>query len=113
MDDDFNTAAALGIVFEGVKAINTFLKENDGSGQKALERAERFLRTIDSILGIIGVEEDDLHGDEEEIVALLKERETARRERKFSRSDEIRDSLAARGILLEDTPQGTKWKRRG
>ena len=113
MDDDFNTAAALGVVLEGVKGINTFLKENDGGGAKALERAEQFLRTIDSILGIIGIDIGEARGDEEEIEALLKERETARRERNFSRSDEIRDSLAARGILLEDTPQGTKWTRKG
>ena len=113
MDDDFNTAAALGIIFEGVKGINTFLKESTNPDAPSLERAEQFLRTVDSILGIIGIEEGEAHGDEDEIENLMKERETARRERNFSRSDEIRDSLAARGILLEDTPQGTKWKRRG
>lgn len=113
MDDDFNTAAALGIIFEGVKGINTFLKETAEPDESSLERAEQFLRTVDSILGIIGIDEEDAHGDEEEIENLLKEREAARRERNFSRSDEIRDSLTARGILLEDTPQGTKWKRKG
>lgn len=113
MDDDFNTAAALGIIFEGVKGINTFLKESTEPDEASLDKAEQFLRTVDSILGIIGIDDEKTHGDEEEIENLLKERETARRERNFSRSDEIRDSLAARGILLEDTPQGTKWKRRG
>ena len=62
-----------------------------------------------AVLGIFGPEDDQLL--DADIEALIEERQQARRDRDFARSDEIRDDLAARGIILEDTKDGVRWKR--
>lgn len=113
MDDDFNTAAALGILFDGVKAINTYLKENDVLDEKTLHAAESFLRKIDSVMGLLPSKGESSNEENRKIERLIAERDDARKRKDFKKSDEIRDGLAARGILLEDTPDGTKWKRKG
>jgi cysteinyl-tRNA synthetase len=112
MDDDFNTAAALGVVFEAVKAVNTTLKEHQPLEESFLECAENFFRKIDSVMGILVLDSEAQDEDAEEIERLIAERNDARKNRDFKKSDEIRDGLAARGVILEDTPDGTKWKRR-
>jgi len=112
MDDDFNTAAALGVVFEAVKAVNTTLKEQQPLEESFLECAENFFRKIDSVMGILVLDSEAQDEDAEEIERLIAERNDARKNRDFKKSDEIRDGLAARGVILEDTPDGTKWKRR-
>jgi cysteinyl-tRNA synthetase len=114
MDDDFNTAAAIGVLFEIVKLVNTWLKQ-DNLPIAFFEAAEGELRKLDDILGIIGIEDvfatsKDTEADE--IERLIEERDAARKTTNFARSDEIRDSLLARGVILEDTPHGTKWKRK-
>jgi len=116
MNDDFNTAAATGTLFEVVKLVNTWLK-NAREGNIALpvsffDAAEKELRKLDDILGVIGIESGETDKEAEEIDRLIEERNAARKTKNFTRSDEIRDSLLARGIVLEDTPQGTKWKRK-
>jgi cysteinyl-tRNA synthetase len=109
MDDDFNTAAALAAIHDLVREVNTVIaddmfQENDRAA--VLEAIEKF----DSVLGIFGPEESvDLDA---EIEALVEERQAARRERNFARSDEIRDLLAEKGIILEDTKDGVRWKRK-
>lgn len=115
MNDDFNTAAAVGVLFEIVKLVNTWLKDKR-EGKIALQpsffnAAEEKLRKLDDILGVIGIE-DSKDGEAEEIDRLIDERDTARKAKNFARSDEIRDILLARGIILEDTAQRTKWKRK-
>ena len=116
MDDDFNTAAAVGVLFETVKLINTWLKNSrEGSVNLPVsffDAAEKELRKIDDILGVIGIEEKSRDEENEEVDSLIEERNAARMAKNFSRSDEIRDALLARGIVLEDTAQGTKWKRK-
>jgi len=118
MDDDFNTAAAIGVLFEIVRLVNTWLKEKrDGKiilQDSFFEAAEKEFRKIDDILGVIGIEAAENAKDEEaeELDRLVEERDAARKAKNFARSDEIRDFLLARGIVLEDTPQGTKWKRK-
>lgn len=112
MDDDFNTAAALGAVFEAVKHVNTYLKETDTPQSDVLAKAEAFFREVDSVMGILGLDEKGPGEDHEAIEALILERTEARKQKNFARSDEIRDMLSARGIVLEDTPEGTKWKRK-
>ncbi len=112
MDDDFNTAAALGVLFEAVKTVNTYLKETQTLEESFLELAAEFFRKIDSVLGVLGLDAAAGEEDAAEIEALIAERNAARKNKDFKRSDAIRDDLAARGILLEDTPDGTKWKKK-
>lgn len=110
MNDDFNTAGALGYVFDLVRAVNVHLTENTQPDKEGLEQALAFWHDINGILGIF--EEDAAAGDETaEIEALIAERIEARKAKNFQRSDEIRAALAERGIILEDTPQGTRWKK--
>lgn len=112
MDDDFNTAAAIGVLFEVVRLINTALKDHETLPQAFFDAARGALNTYDDILGVIGsVEHSAGNAEDEEIDRLVEERTAARKSKNFARSDEIRDQLKARGIILEDTPQGTKWKR--
>ena len=119
MDDDFNTAAAVGVLFEVVKAINSGLKEHPSLPAAFFDAAEAELAKIDGILGVIGPEElpkeEESAGEESlgdaEVERLIEERCAARKAKDFARSDEIRAMLAERGVVLEDTPQGTRWKR--
>jgi len=109
MDDDFNTAAALAAIHDMVREINTLMAANSltiADQQIVLDAISKF----DSVFGIFGKEESDIL--DAEIEALIEERQAARRTRNFARSDEIRDELAEKGIILEDTAQGVRWKRR-
>ncbi|MBQ7193296.1 MAG: cysteine--tRNA ligase [Synergistaceae bacterium] len=111
MNDDFNTAAAMGVLFDAVYLINKTLKENETLPEEFFTLSKNSLSEYDSILGIIGEDEAESDNEEsEEIERLIKERAEARKSKNFARSDQIRDMLKARGIVLEDTPQGTKWK---
>lgn len=109
MDDDLNTSVALASIHNLVREINTVLAKDElkSDDQKAvLEAIEKF----DSVLGVFGkVEAEMLDSD---IEKLIEERQEARRNRNFARSDEIRDLLAERGIILEDTKDGVRWKRK-
>ncbi len=113
MDDDFNTAAALGILFDLVHLINTSLKENEKLPKEFFESSLNALNIYDEILGVIGKEDSEIESVDEtaEIEKLIQERTSARKNKDFARSDEIRNELKSRGIILEDTPQGTKWKK--
>ena len=111
MDDDFNTAAALGVVFEAVKTVNTYLKERQNIEDSFLTPADGFFGMIDTVMGIPG-QADDKDDDDAKILELIAERDRARKERNFKRSDAIRNELVAMGVLLEDTPEGAKWRRK-
>ncbi|MFN6963234.1 MAG: cysteine--tRNA ligase [Pyrinomonadaceae bacterium] len=109
MDDDLNTSAALAAVHNLVREINTAL----AAGRLCADERASVLDAIekfDAVLGIFGDEEAETL--DSEIEALVEERQKARRERNFARSDEIRDLLAAKGIILEDTKDGVRWKRK-
>jgi cysteinyl-tRNA synthetase len=109
MDDDFNTAAALAAIHDLVREINVVLA-TDGLSAKDRDAVLDAIAKFDSVLGIFGkVETDSL---DSEIEALVEERQEARRQRNFARSDEIRDLLAEQGIVLEDTKDGVRWKRK-
>ena len=110
MDDDFNTAGAFGYIFEAVRAVNVHMTEHNDIDKEALESAKLFFDKTNKILGYLYQEEKN-SGEDAEIDALVAERSAARKAKNFKRSDEIRDMLAARGILIEDTPQGPRWKR--
>ena len=107
MDDDFNTADAIAAVFELVKYINT-----TAGGDSSREYLESLLKRLVSLTDVLGIiverEEEILDAD---IEALIAERQAARKERNFARADQIRDELLAKGIILEDTREGVKWKR--
>ncbi len=108
MDDDFNTAAALAAIHDLVREVNIVTA---GAGLLSEDRDAVLdaIAKFDSVLGIFGAAADDsLDAD---IEALVEERQEARRQRNFARSDEIRDTLAEKGIVLEDTKDGVRWKR--
>ncbi|PYT04052.1 MAG: cysteine--tRNA ligase [Acidobacteria bacterium] len=109
MNDDLNTSKALAAVFEFRRDANTAMDAGEfgaDDGRAALE----LLARIDSVLGVLGEEQQEIL--EPEIEAMIEQRNSARRNRDFKKADQIRVDLAARGIILEDTPQGTKWKRK-
>ena len=107
MDDDFNTADAIAAIFDLVKYANTTAS---GESSKAYVTAlyELIVKLAD-VLGIIVEKKEELL--DADIEALIQERQAAIKERNFARADEIRDELLAKGILLEDTREGVKWKR--
>jgi len=107
LDDDLNISKALASIADLVKAINSRI--DDGLvGPADAEAVLEFMRRVDSVLGIFSFEREILPG---EIERLIEERTRARQERNFTRADEIRDMLFERGIALEDTREGTRWKR--
>jgi cysteinyl-tRNA synthetase len=106
-DDDLNIPEALGQVFAMMPRVNSLLDENKLTKADA-EALTGLLEDFDSVLGALERESQLLDADVE---ALMMEREQARKDRNFARSDEIRDLLKAQGILLEDTAKGTRWKR--
>lgn len=107
MDDDFNTADALSAIFELVKFVNTNTNENSSKAFLAALKEEIVM--LSDICGlIVDKKEELLDGD---IEALIQERQDARKAKNFARADEIRDELLAKGIVLEDTREGVKWKR--
>lgn len=109
MDDDFNTAAALAAIHDLVREINTILA-NEGLRSDDRSAVLDAWGKFDSVLGIFGREEEQIL--DAEIEALIADRQDARHNRDFARSDEIRDQLAAKGIILEDTKDGVRWKRK-
>ena len=111
MDADLNTAEALGAVFEYVRVANTAM---DASEFKAgnTPAARALLDHFDAIFQVLAVTRAAGAKDDAEIQALVDERTQAKKARNFKRSDEIRDQLAAEGIVLEDTKDGVRWKRK-
>jgi cysteinyl-tRNA synthetase len=104
--DDLNTARALGALFDWVRDINLAMERGELSAGDA-RGALAALRAADRVLGVLPPAE----AIGSEIEALIQERLEARRRKDFARSDAIRADLLARGIVLEDTPAGTRWKK--
>lgn len=107
MDDDFNTADAISAIFELVKFANTHV--NEQSGRVFVQAVKDEIVMLSDICGLIVEKKPEIL--DTEIEALIQERQDARKAKNFARADEIRDTLAAQGIILEDTREGVKWKR--
>ena len=107
MDDDLNTADAIAAVFELVKFANT-----EASGEGSREFAAALRKEIQELCGILGLKAERRQEVlDEEVEQMIRERQAARKARDFARADAIRDELLSRGIILEDTREGVKWKR--
>jgi len=113
MDDDFNTAEAMKPIFEVANAVNAYLTRVEKPKESVLRKALEFFRIISEIFGIF--EEyfkETKETKEEELIDLLIEvRSALRKQKNFELADKIRAQLRELGIQLEDTPQGTIWKR--
>ena len=108
MDDDFNTADAISVIFELIREMNIRIDEN--YSKEIVTFAMDLLKELGDPIGIM---QNPLGGTlEAEVEALIEERQKARKEKNFALSDKIRDELAAKGIVLEDTPQGVRWSLR-
>ncbi|MEG2183131.1 MAG: cysteine--tRNA ligase [Cloacibacillus sp.] len=110
MDDDFNTAGAIGNIFDLVRAVNVHLTEHAQIDEKGIARAKEIFEKTNAVLGYLP-EDKKADADDADIDALVAERTEARKSKNFKRSDEIRDLLAAKGVVIEDTPQGPRWKK--
>ena len=107
MDDDFNTADAIAAVFDLVKFANTNVAE--GSSKAFADALRGKIQSLCDILGIITEKKAELL--DADIEQLIEERQAARKAKNFARADEIRNELLEKGIVLEDTREGVKWKR--
>ncbi len=107
MDDDLNISSALSHIFDFVKEINTSMMKNK-IGQKNAKEIIELMNDFDKVLGILEEKEEKLAP---EIKKLIDERERARKEKDFARADKIRQDLKSKGITLEDTKDGVRWKR--
>ncbi len=109
MDDDFNTANAISVLFDLAKEANRYLRQEQSS-KKVLTA---FLDAFQAIGGVLGIElKPEKQLLDEEIERMIQEREEARKARNFEKADAIRDELLRRNIIVEDTPQGVRWKRK-
>lgn len=106
MDDDLNTADALGVLFEAVREINSVCDAD--SGKAAVQAALALLNELSGVLGLLYKE---TQVEDPEILALVEQRTQARKDKNWAESDRIRDLLKEKGIVVEDTPQGAKIHR--
>jgi cysteinyl-tRNA synthetase len=111
LDDDLNTAEALAAIFEYVRAMNTALDENQFREENRWE-AGRVLEVFDKIFDVLKPDEPAAAISAPEIESLIEERTRAKQARDFARGDQIRRQLTERGIVLEDTKDGVRWKRK-
>ncbi|AYD39232.1 cysteine--tRNA ligase [Clostridium fermenticellae] len=107
MDDDFNTADAISVIFDLVKDINTNVNIN--SSKELMQYCLNLIRELGSPLGIL--QKTKKGNIEDEIKELIDKREQARKNKDWALSDKIRDELKEQGIILEDTPNGVRWKK--
>lgn len=106
MDDDLNTADAISAVFELITAINTAVR--DGASKEFAQKSLDTLMELASVLGLLQQEFEEEVVIDDQLQALIDERQEARKAKNFARADEIRDLLKARGLILKDTPQGVQ-----
>lgn len=111
MDDDFNTADGIAAIFELVRAANELIASNAPLG--AVERASELLDELCGLMGFIEPKSGDDEAFIAEVEAAVARRAASKKEKNYAEADKIRAELLEQGIVLEDTPNGTKWSRRG
>ncbi len=109
MDDDLNTADALSVLFDLVRELNTATAPHNAPIRGYVEGGLALLNELAGVLGLLYVRREQ--NIDQEIEDLIAQRAQARADKNWARADEIRDELGARRIVLEDTPQGVKWRR--
>ncbi|WP_018663982.1 cysteine--tRNA ligase [Heyndrickxia acidiproducens] len=107
MDDDFNTANGISVLFDLSKQANYYLREKNTS-EKVLQA---FIKAFEDLSAVLGLKLEDEKWLDEDIEALIEKRNEARKARNFQLADQIRDQLKEMNIVLEDTPQGIRWRR--
>jgi cysteinyl-tRNA synthetase len=117
MDDDFNAPAALGVLQDFTRGVNTLVNSDESPTSATLEAISQLYRQLaGDVLGILGDENGGAASAEREagLIELLVElRNQARQNREWTRADRIRDRLAELGVVLEDRPEGTVWRIAG
>jgi cysteinyl-tRNA synthetase len=111
LDDDLNVAEALGAVFEYIRDMNSAMDSREFRSEN-LSGACRLLERFDYVFDILKPSQAAGAITDSEVERLIAERQQARKTKNFKRSDEIRDELFARGVVLEDTKDGVRWKRK-
>ncbi len=111
MDDDFNTAGAIGGIFDAVSAINVHLAEHQAIDKVTLATALQFFDKANYVFGFFPATDENADDETAEIEKLIEQRNAARKNKDWTMSDKIRNELAARGIVIKDTPQGTRWEK--
>jgi cysteinyl-tRNA synthetase len=107
MEDDFNTADGLSVIYDLIRDVNSNINYN--SSKEIINEAHSIIKNLLQPLAIL--DQKDNTTLEEEIEKLIEERQKARADKNYKKSDEIRDYLKDKGIILEDTPQGVRWKK--
>lgn len=107
MDDDFNTADGVSVIFDFIREINTNITVE--SSKELVEYTLKLIRELGLPLGIL--QKSTVCNLDEEIEKLVEQRQQARKDKNWALADKIRDDLKDRGIVLEDTPQGVRWKK--
>jgi cysteinyl-tRNA synthetase len=109
MDDDLNTAEAIGVIFELVREVNTNVKKVNNKGY--ILYAKTLLNELTNVLGIEKtVKNIETAVDTSEIEELINERTNAKKSKDFAKADEIRAKLLDMGVIIEDTREGVKWR---
>ena len=105
MNDDMNISGALASMDDVISTINN---QFDSINKEAANKILDYLKNLDSVLAIFTFKDETI---DEDIEKFIKEREEARKQKKFEKADEIRNKLKDMGVILDDTPNGTKWKK--
>jgi len=110
MDDDLNTADAVAVIFELVREINTAVSPSANPTKALAAECDKLFMELSDVIGL-PLSQPAADDMDSEIESLIQQRQDARKAKNWAEADRIRDELKAQGIILEDTPQGVKWKR--